>query len=143
MSSILALDVGFKRIGVAVSESKVLSRPVKIIFRKSNAQVFSEIEQLIEKYKVDKIVIGLPLAVADGSETKMSEKIRKFAEKLKDYLKGRGKELEVIFWEETFTSQMAKEELESLKKKRRYVDDVAAAKLLDFYLNASQPENRG
>ncbi len=131
-SKYLSLDVGFKRIGIATSLSGIIATPSGIIERKTNRETFKEIEQLIKKYGIDTIVIGLPLT-PEGEKTVMSEKIEKFTEKLKKYLFDKNIKVDTVFHDEYLTTVTA-ENLEILKK-RKVKDDVAAAVILEQFLN--------
>ncbi|SNR78126.1 Holliday junction resolvase RuvX [Desulfurobacterium atlanticum] len=128
----LALDVGFKRIGVATSLSGIIASPSGIIERKTNRETFSEIERLIKKYGITTVIIGLPLT-SNGKKTKMAEKIEKFAEKLKSYLENKKLNIEIVFQDEYLTTATA-ENLETLKKRNRK-DDIAAALILEEFLS--------
>ncbi|OMH41147.1 Holliday junction resolvase RuvX [Desulfurobacterium indicum] len=129
----LALDVGFKKIGVAISLSGIVAKPEKIIFRRTNAETFKEIEELIRKFGITTIVVGLPLSFT-GEKTKMAEKIERFTGKLQDYLTNSGLNVEFLFHDESLSSVTA-ENLETLKE-RKEKDDVAAAVILQEYLDS-------
>ncbi|WP_022846597.1 MULTISPECIES: Holliday junction resolvase RuvX [unclassified Desulfurobacterium] len=131
----LALDVGFKKIGVAVSLSGVIAKPEKIIFRKTNLETFKEIEELIRKLGISTIVVGLPLS-ATGEKTKIAEKIEKFTEKLSSYLKKTDIDVEIVFHDESLSTVTA-ENIETLKN-RKEKDDVAAAVILQEYLDTAK-----
>ena len=61
MSRVLGLDVGEKWIGVAISdETFTIATPLETIERTSNKEAYDKIHDLIEKYDVKKIVVGLP-----------------------------------------------------------------------------------
>ena len=63
---VLALDVGDKRIGVAISDpSQVLARSLKVIQRGSRQEDFAAVARLVEEYEVEKVVVGYPLSL-DG-----------------------------------------------------------------------------
>ncbi|WP_456456414.1 Holliday junction resolvase RuvX [Thermovibrio sp.] len=130
----MALDVGFKKIGVALSDPLNLTAyPYKVIYRKSNRETFKELLKIIEEKEVKEVVIGLPLD-KEGKKSLMAEKIEKFSGKFKSFLKEVGKEVKVVFRDESFTTEEAKELLRSLGRKREELDDVAAAILLREYL---------
>ncbi|WP_163329492.1 Holliday junction resolvase RuvX [Desulfurobacterium thermolithotrophum] len=140
MKRVMALDVGFKKIGIAVSDPLLLTaNPHSIIYRKSNKETFSKLLELIEKLNVGKIIIGIPIS-SEGKETKMAEKIKKFALKLDSFLKEQGKKIEIIFVDESYSSLEAKELCRFLgKTEKEEIDDVAAALMLKEWLeNANQ-----
>jgi len=127
----MALDVGFKRIGVALSDPLGLTAyPYAVIERKSNRETFEELLKIIDEKRVSELIVGLPIS-SDGRKTKMAEKIEKFTEKLKTFLKERGREVKISFFDEYLTTAEARE----LKKEREVVDDIAAAIILTNYLN--------
>ena len=84
---IMALDVGQKRIGIAITdESRFLSSPKDILTRRSNERDFEKIADFIKTHKILAIIIGLPLNM-DDSESEMSKFVRKFSENLDNFLK--------------------------------------------------------
>lgn len=129
-----ALDVGFKRIGVAISDPlRITVRPYRIILRKDNASTFNEIREMIEREGVTTLVIGLPLT-SSGEETTMSDKVRKFSRKLQNFLKREGVSVEVIFQNEYLSTEEAVQLCREIGKDGEKVDDVAAALILRDYL---------
>ena len=75
---ILALDVGTKTIGVAVSdELQISSNGVKTVQRKGLKSDFNELEEIFEEYKPVEIVVGLPYR-EDGSLSKRGKDIEEF-----------------------------------------------------------------
>ncbi|WP_456395242.1 Holliday junction resolvase RuvX [Desulfurobacterium sp.] len=131
----LALDVGFKKIGVAISLSGIIARPEKIIFRRTNTETFREIEELVRKFGITTIIVGLPLS-STGKKTKMAKKIEKFANKLQDHLVNAGLSVEFLFHDESLSSVTA-ENLETLRE-RKEKDDIAAAVILQEYLDSAK-----
>ena len=76
---ILALDLGTKRIGVAISdELQITTRAVCIIKRTSWKKVLKQISDLLAEFDAVALVLGLPLE-SDGSESEMSKEARKLA----------------------------------------------------------------
>ena len=135
MKRVMALDVGFKKIGVAVSDPLLLtSRPYTIIYRKSNRETFEELLKLINSLNVKKMIVGIPINVK-GDETKIAEKIRKFISKFESFLKEQGREIEFEFVDESYSTMEAEELCRLLgKKERKEVDDIAAALILKEWL---------
>ena len=143
----LALDVGEERIGVAVSDERgFLARPLEIIARKAGPASFQRVAALVAEYDVGLIVAGLPL-LADGTEGKQARSTRA-------YIRGLGGHLAVavVLWDERLSTQQARAILSETagpsdlgdehrshgtrKKQRRADDAVAAAVILQEYLNA-------
>ena len=97
----LALDVGDRRIGLAVGDdTHGLSRPLRTLVRRSVVKDLAELERLAHAEQIDALVIGLPLTLR-GEEGHQAERVRRFAtaaEKLG---------LPVRFYDERHTSSEA------------------------------------
>jgi putative Holliday junction resolvase len=97
--TILAFDFGEKRIGVAVGNTITkTSEPLKIIQEKTQDDKFKAIEQLIQEWQPQILVVGLP-AHPDGAEHEMTQKAKRFG----NQLKGRFQK-EVMWVDERYTS---------------------------------------
>jgi putative Holliday junction resolvase len=122
--SILGIDFGIKRTGLAISYYGNLVKPLTIVETKNFDKTFAN---LLKSENIDKIVIGLP----DG---KIKNIVLGFAKRLEKIYK-----LEVVFCDETLTSQKAKEELIKIgvkrKKRRTGLDARAACLILENYLS--------
>lgn len=134
MERFLCLDIGDKRIGVAVSDPfGTYALPVKTVVRKNLSADISEIERLVKEKYATAIVCGLPLNF-DGSESIQTEKARFFIEKLKSKTG-----LPVFSVDERCTTVEAEEKLinNGVKREERKncVDALAAAEILNGYLN--------
>lgn len=130
---ILALDVGDKRIGVAVSDPFGFSgTPLGII--QNNEKAFEKIKEYINQYKPKKIVIGLPLTLK-GEEGEQAKKTKAFAEKLKEKIP----DIDIVFEDERFTTSIAEERLslavKNKKKMKKKLDSVSAVVILESYLS--------
>ena len=133
---IMGLDFGSKTVGVAVTDPLgITAQGVEIIRRESPNKLrktLARIEQLIEEYDVEKIVLGYPVML-DGSEGERVERTKEFADKL---LRRCGKE--IIFQDERLTTVEAYEIMDEagIKKEERYkyVDQIAATIILEDYL---------
>jgi len=133
---ILGLDIGEKRIGVAVSDELGLTaQGVAVIKRTSDKKDIGEILKYVEKYNVSKIVVGLPKNM-NGTEGRSSELVRSFCEKLK-------KSLNVVieYWDERLTTVAAEKILiqgdMSRRKRKVVIDKIAAVLILQNYLDYS------
>ena len=134
MKRVMALDVGFKRIGVALSDPlRLTASPYKVIERRSNRETFGELLSIIKEKSVSDVVVGIPVN-SEGKKTKIGEKIEKFAEKFKKFLEDEGVEVKFHFVDESYSTLEAKELMRSLGKERETVDDVAAALILKEWL---------
>lgn len=130
----LGLDVGQKRIGVALSDpdGKVAS-PLSVVDVSTTAAVFSELKKLSDVHQVDEVVVGLPLTLR-GERAIEAEKAVSFGEGLSQHL-----EIPVRFWDERLSTRVANEVLRTAKTKKKSrkqaVDKVAAAVILQGYLD--------
>lgn len=122
----LALDVGLKRIGVALSLDGKIALPLSPILRKNRHQAAYEVKALIESHKIELLIVGLPKG--GSSEEEMSRRIRHFVNLL-DF-EGR-----LEFVDESFTSKEAQAmAVINLRKKDGKLDSLAAFLMLrDYY----------
>jgi putative Holliday junction resolvase len=135
---ILGLDIGDRRIGVAVSDpTGLLARPITIIARKGMAADVAALTKLVSSEMAQKVVAGLPLSL-DGSLGPQAAKVKYLLDALAPAL---GVPLET--WDERFSTSTARElrlAAGMKKKKRQAPDDAAAAAvILQSYLD----ERRG
>lgn len=133
---VLALDVGEATIGIAVSdELGWTAQGVTTIRRKSRAKDFGALEALIAEYRPEKLLIGLPKNT-DGSIGNHAQKIIDFGDELSRRFK-----IPVITWDERFSTLGAERYLLesdlSSRKRKKVVDKMAAAFILQGYLNRS------
>src|SRR5262249_21146215 len=104
---VMALDVGDKTIGVAVSDSLLLTAQGRAtIHRKSLHHDIASLRRLVEENEVHQIVVGQPFNM-DGTESRQSQKVRTFAEEIRNHLN-----VPIVFWDERLTSFAAEEHLE-------------------------------
>ncbi len=132
--TILGLDVGDKRIGVAVSdELRYTAQGLKTIKRGSISRDIAQLKQLIMAYSVGQVVVGLPKSL-DGSLGPQAQKVLGFVARLE-----RGLGLSITTWDERFSSQQAERTLREAglnwRKTRSAVDQVAASLILQGYLD--------
>jgi putative Holliday junction resolvase len=132
---VMALDLGEKRIGVAVSdETRLLARSYGVVRRKSRRQDFAAYARIIEEQQVGLLVVGLPLML-DGSEGEKARWVRDYAAELE-----RSLEIPLVLWDEALSTVEAEASLRARgvkgKKKRAQVDAVAAAFILQSYLES-------
>ncbi|HVF48764.1 MAG TPA: Holliday junction resolvase RuvX [Pyrinomonadaceae bacterium] len=134
---ILALDLGTKRVGVAVSdELQITVRPLPTIRRTNWKQLLRDIAQLCESFDVQTVVLGLPLRL-DGSEGDAAREARRIARNL-----GLSLKLPVRMQDERLTSHAAEETLRASKldadEVKRRVDGEAAAIILRDFISSSE-----
>lgn len=127
--TVLGLDFGEKRIGVAIGEPEVgIATPLETIRSEVNDVRFAAIGKLVEEWKVTGFVVGLPCHM-DGSEHQLTALSRKFAQRLH----GRYK-LPVWLVDERLTSVIAEGLLEEAgvygRRQKEMLDQVAAQAIL-------------
>ena len=137
---ILALDLGGKRIGVAVSdELGFLAHAVTTIHRLNRNADIAAILRLLAEQQAGLLVIGLPLHL-NGAPGREAEKAQRFGEVLAPHLS-----VPIVFWDERLTTVEAARLLAeagvSPKRARAQIDAAAATVLLQSYLD-SHPEIR-
>ena len=130
---LLALDLGTKRIGVAVSDKLQFTvRPVSVIERTGWKKVLKQIIALIEEFDAVGLVLGLPYNF-DGSESEMSAEARRLARNFSLSLN-----IPVFLQDERVSSYAAKSYLwksgVSEKEARKRVDSEAAAIILSDFI---------
>ncbi len=135
---IMGLDYGSRTVGVAVSDELMLTAQGKEIIRRKEEnklrKTLARIEELIQEYGVEKIVLGLPLNM-DGSVSERSKLCLEFKDKIE-----RRTGIPVVMQDERLTTVEADEIMYDVgirdrKKKKEHVDMIAAEIILQDYLN--------
>lgn len=134
---IMGLDFGSKTVGVAVSDSLlVTAQGIEIIRRKEENKLrktLARIEELIVEYEVQEIVLGRPLNM-NATEGERVELTMEFKEKLE-----RRTGLPVIMWDERLTTVAAEKTMMEAgirrENRKEYVDMIAASLILQGYLD--------
>ncbi len=134
---ILALDVGKKRIGLAVSDELGLTaRGIETLYRTRIRDDLAELQAVCTRWEIGTLLVGRPLHMS-GDESRQSEYTREFAERLEKYVR-----LPVVFWDERLTSaeaeRMLREAGANLEQKKKAVDQMSAVLLLESYLGFRQ-----
>lgn len=135
----MSIDVGTKRIGIAISDkSRMFASPKTTIMRKGNLHDFPKIYQLIIENDIKAIIIGLPLNMNE-SENEMTYFARNFAKNLDDFLSP-NIESKIYLHDERLTSFMAKDDLilaikGKKDKKKQVIDQMAASIILQSFLD--------
>jgi putative Holliday junction resolvase len=129
----MALDVGKKRIGLAISdELGITAQGIETLERTRIREDLEKLRELAQARGVKTLLIGRPLHMS-GSESPQSRYTEEFGERLGKYLK-----LPVVYWDERLTSMEAERMLRaagaSLHEKKRAVDRLSAVLLLESYL---------
>ena len=134
----MGLDYGSKTVGVAISDPLgITAQAIETICRKDENKLrktCARIETLIEEYKVERIVLGLP--------KHMNNDIGDLAERSLEFVKmlSRRTGLEVVMWDERLTTVEAERTLIENKVRRedrkKYIDKIAAVFILQGYLDS-------
>ena len=138
---ILGLDFGDKTIGVAVSDPFGWTAQGVEIIRRDNPAEFKKsmrrLAELVEEYQVETIVLGYPKNL-DGSEGERCVKTQDFFERIKR----RFPKLEVLLWDERFSTIAAERSLREVglnhEKRKSVIDKMAAVHILQGYLDSKQ-----
>jgi putative Holliday junction resolvase len=132
---VLGLDVGARRIGIAISDPLgITAQGLDTLHRRNKKYDFSCLHRLIRDYEVAEIVVGLPLRMS-GAEGIQAEKIQAFAGDLRKHFK-----LPVHLWDERLTSAEANRLLRetdlSIEKRGQAVDRMAAVLILQGWMES-------
>jgi len=134
---IMALDVGEKRVGVAISDkTRVIAQNLMTLNRKNLKDDLKTLKNIVEEKKVHLIVVGLPLNM-NGTLGKKAEEILKF----KDLIERR-----IGIDVETYDERLSSKEAEAIlikadisrKKRKGKIDKIAAQIILQNYLNSKE-----
>jgi len=134
MERILGIDVGDKRIGVAVTDPlQITAQGVMTLKRKTRDDDLEAFRELIAKYEIKKVVAGLPLNM-NGSETAQTRKTVNFCQFIKKRL-----DIEIIYIDERLTSSWSEKVLiegnVSRENRKDYIDMLAAQIILQSYMD--------
>ena len=133
----LALDLGEKRIGVAVSDpTRTIAKSLLVLRRKSRKEDYERIARILVEQKANLLVVGLPVPLS-GVEGDKAAWVRDYTAELQQHV-----DVDVALWDEALTTVQAYDSLRQRGKRARqaknWVDAVAAAFILQSYLD-SQP----
>jgi putative Holliday junction resolvase len=132
---VLGLDVGSRRIGMAVTDPLgITAQGIETLQRRNKRTDFATLGQVIRAYGVREIVVGLPLRMS-GAEGTQAEKMQGFAEELRKRFR-----LPVELWDERLTSAEANRLLRatelSIERRAKAVDRMAAVLILQGWMEA-------
>ncbi|MCK4495349.1 MAG: Holliday junction resolvase RuvX [Candidatus Aminicenantes bacterium] len=137
---ILGVDFGDRNIGLAVSDKLLITAQALGSYRVKNEEEDKKyFKDLVSKYEIEEIVIGLPLRM-DGTPGTRVQKTQKFASWLENVLK-----LPIVLWDERLTTKQALDILNqqkiSGKKKKKLKDQISAAIILSVYLESKRKKS--
>lgn len=139
MKKIIALDVGDKTIGVALSDDLLITaQGLTTIERVGIRKDAGKVMELIREYNCDTVVVGLPKNL-NGSDSVQTEKVYEFKTMLENKMKSeRMAHIPIIFQDERFTTLIAEKVLieadVSRKRRKDVIDKQAAVLILQGYL---------
>ena len=133
----LGLDVGDKRIGIALSdETATLASGLPTLARVGPRKDPRAIANLVREHEVGEVVVGLPRTLA-GEVGPQAEKVMEFVEALRPLVR-----VPIVSWDERFTSVVAEQALieagTSRRDRRASIDKVSAILILQTYLDYLQ-----
>jgi len=132
---VLGLDVGSRRIGIAVSDALgVTAQGLETLQRRNKRADFAALKKIIAEYGIKEIVVGLPLRMS-GEEGTQSLRMQEFAEELRERFR-----VPVHLWDERLTSAEANRLLRetdlSIEKRAKAVDRMAAVLILQGWMES-------
>ena len=138
MGRILAVDLGKKRTGLALSDPlRLIASPFMTINFTNESDLIAQLMGIIEDKDVDKIIIGLPIK-ENGTEGEGCEWTRKIGRLLEE------RRYDVVLWDERYSSRMAEQVIRQhgIKPKnvRGAVDEIAASFILESYMRCHKYE---
>lgn len=143
----IALDVGDKTVGVALSdELGITAQGLMTLERVGIRKDTGKILDMVKEYGCDTIVIGLPKKL-DGTDSIQTEKVCEFRTMLENKMRSTGmKGIEVVWQDERLTTVMAEKVLieadVSRKKRKAVIDKQAAVLIMQSYLDGQASEKR-
>ena len=134
---VLALDVGLRRIGLAVSDALgITAQGLPTLQRRNKRSDLAALREVVEKHEIAEVVVGHPLHMS-GKEGKQAEKVVAFANDLREHLG-----ISVHLWDERLTSAQANRVLRetemSIRRRGEVVDQMAAVLILQAWLDAQR-----
>ena len=137
---LIGLDLGSKTIGIALSDPGLMvASPIGTIRRTKFGADAVELARIVREREAGALVIGLPLAL-DGGESPAVQRVREFTRLLLSRSELFGKEPEIAFWDERFSTSAVERFMiaADMTRKRRaeVVDKMAAAYILQGALDA-------
>lgn len=134
---VLGLDVGSKRIGIAVSDPLgITAQGLETLQRQNKRLDFEHLAKIIDQQQVVQIVVGYPLRMS-GEEGAQAEKMQRFAQELRERFG-----LPVHLWDERLTSAEANRLLRetdmSIRRRGQVVDQMAAVLILQSWMEHSR-----
>ena len=138
----IALDVGDKTIGVAVSDAlNITAQGLMTIERVGIKKDTTKVMELIKEHMCDTVVVGLPKKL-DGTDSPQTEKVYEFKTRLENKLRSSGMgDINIVYYDERLTTVMAERVLIeadlSRSRRKEVIDKQAAVLILQGYLDSN------
>jgi putative Holliday junction resolvase len=131
---ILCLDVGSRRIGVAISDpEEILATPLTVVDHEDETSVMVSLRDLIHEKEVERIVVGMPFSL-EGGKGPQAVEVEDFIRRLAQHT-----DVPIETWDERFSTATAQQMMADagVKRSRRKenIDALAAAVILQAYLD--------
>lgn len=136
---VLALDVGERRTGVALSDSLgFLASPLTVLKCAGRETEYAAIAGLVQQHHVERIVVGYPRSL-NGSIGPQARRVDRYVDRLRLHLT-----VQVVMWEEQFSTVQAEQLIHETGRRvnRERIDAAAAAVILQSYLDAEASVRR-
>ncbi len=135
MGKILALDIGEKRIGVAISDELLfLAHPLTTLQWNGFKTFYAELEHLINEHNISELLIGVPYTL-NGNISRKTSDILNIIKKLKNRIS-----IPIMEWDESLSTKQAHGILHRVGKKpskqKQKIDQIAAVIILQEYLDS-------
>ena len=137
MKRILAIDYGKKRVGIAISDPLgIFAQGLDVLYIRGKSDFLGKIAKYFNSYELEKVILGNPLN-KEGEDSKTSSDFKKVMELISRHYK-----VEVILWDERFTTKEAKRNIERYPRKgaKKNIDKISAQLILQSYLEVLRNE---
>jgi len=129
--TLMALDVGERRIGIAISESGIFAAPHSVLPRKSKKEDFVRLRRMINELKIERIIVGLPYSLSGPERVgPQARRIKRYAEALAESIS-----VPIEYVDESYSTVDAEQFLQASGQKKIPIDAAAAAVILQNYLD--------
>jgi putative Holliday junction resolvase len=133
----LGLDIGERRIGLALSESGIFASPHGVLHRKSKKQDFARFQHLVSELKINQLVIGVPYSLnSDEPVGPQARRVLRYAEALCQTL-----QIPCHYHDERYSTVDAQQYLAEAGRKKVPIDAAAAAVILQSFLDSLTSAN--
>lgn len=128
---VLCIDHGLKVLGFAISRTGFFAEPLRVIYRKSKKEDFAQINTIIQREKIQSILLGLPPIPPDFVGYSQADRVRSWAAHLAETVN-----IPIFWWDEGLSSVDATQLLAETDQYLERVDAHAAAVILQSCLDA-------